>query len=470
MNFHVMTLFPEMIEQALQTSILGRAIKNGCIGVKAVNIRDYTKDKHKKVDDYPYGGGAGMLIQAQPVYDCFQAVRADVEQRKGKAVADRLRVVYLTPQGQCFHQALAGKLAEEEELVFLCGHYEGVDERVLEEIVTDYLSIGDYVLTGGELPALVIMDAVARLVPGVLHNEVSADLETFHDDLLEYPQYSRPVEWHGKRVPEVLLSGDHKKVDEWRREQSRERTKCLRPDLYEKYQRRQEVIHSLLKKNKALYIDMTEALQRGREELIYAEDDGVIVGDRQTGICRLAAFSEKAAVKLVKRAAAESKFNQYVLHQPSLLVPLEEMYQVEGCTPFRQAVYNSRIAPTIKKRIEIRSLTPVYQQEILQHSSAVSESCIKEQLEKGRLFGAFVEENLAGFAGLHQGGGLGLLYVDKPYRRKGIGRTMLSYLISQQLSEGLTPYAVAAESQAALALFRQLGMKLGKESVYWVKR
>lgn len=230
-NFHVMTLFPGMILQGLNTSIMGRAIASGIISLEAVNIRDYTLDKHKKVDDYPYGGGAGMLMQAQPVYDAYLSVARKVE---GKP-----RVIYVTPQGKTFHQEMANELAKEEELIFLCGHYEGVDERVLEEIVTDYVSIGDYVLTGGELPAMVMIDAIARLVPGVLHNDESAMTESFHNDLLEYPQYSRPEVWRDKRVPEILLSGNHAKVDEWRLAQSIERTKRLRPDLYEKWAGRQ---------------------------------------------------------------------------------------------------------------------------------------------------------------------------------------------------------------------------------------
>ena len=242
-NFHILTLFPEMVMQGLHTSILGRAAERGYISMEAVNIRDYTHDKHGKVDDYTYGGGAGMLMQAQPVYDAWQAVADQIasRQRSGSSAdacsmpAKRTRVIYVTPQGKTFHQKMAQEMAQEEDLIFLCGHYKGIDERVLEEIVTDEVSIGDYVLTGGELPAMVMIDAIARLAPGVLHNEDSAVTESFHDSLLEYPQYSRPEVWHGRRVPAILLSGDHARVDAWRLEQSIERTRQRRPDLYEKY-------------------------------------------------------------------------------------------------------------------------------------------------------------------------------------------------------------------------------------------
>ena len=227
--FHVLTLFPEMVLQGLSPSVIGRACEKNIITLNAVNIRDYTKDRHGKVDDYPYGGGAGMLMQAQPVYDAYQSVIDRIGGEKPR------RVIYVTPQGKPFHQKMAKELSAEEELIFLCGHYEGIDERVLEEIVTDEISLGDYVLTGGELAAMVMVDAIARLVPGVLHNGESAETESFGDGLLEYPQYSRPEIWHGKRVPEILLSGDHAKVDAWRLEQALLRTKERRPDLYEKY-------------------------------------------------------------------------------------------------------------------------------------------------------------------------------------------------------------------------------------------
>lgn len=226
MNFHILTLFPEMVMQGLNTSIIGRAVDRGLLSIEAVNIRDFTLDKHKKVDDYPYGGGAGMLMQAQPVYDAWNSI----VQRIGY----RPRTIYLTPQGPTFEQSMAKGFALEQELIFLCGHYEGIDERVLEEIVTDYVSIGDYVLTGGELPAMVMVDAISRMVPGVLTNDESGSTESFEGNLLEYPQYSRPEEWMGKKVPPILLSGNHQKVDEWRREQSVIRTRERRPDLLEK--------------------------------------------------------------------------------------------------------------------------------------------------------------------------------------------------------------------------------------------
>lgn len=227
MQITVLTLFPEMIMQNAGVSILGRALSSGLIRINAVNIRDYANNKHGKVDDYPYGGGAGMVMQAEPVYRAYEAVTKDLKTKP--------RVIYLDPKGMTFDQKMAHELAAEEELILLCGHYEGVDERVLNEIVDDHVSIGDYVLTGGELPAMVMIDAIARLLPGVLHNEESSQSETFENHLLEYPQYSRPEVWHGESVPEVLLSGHHENVEKWRHEQSVRKTLQNRPDLFEKY-------------------------------------------------------------------------------------------------------------------------------------------------------------------------------------------------------------------------------------------
>lgn len=226
MKFYILTLFPEMVANGLNTSIICRAAEAGLLQIEAVNIRDYSANKHQKVDDYPYGGGAGMLMQAQPVYDAWRSV----VERIGK----KPRCVYVTPQGRTFTQQDAKEFAKEEEMILLCGHYEGIDERVLEEIVTDYMSIGDYVLTGGELPAMVMVDAVSRMVPGVLGNEESGSFESFEGNLLEYPQYSRPEEWNGRRVPPVLLSGHHKNIEQWRRRQSILLTGRRRPDLLEK--------------------------------------------------------------------------------------------------------------------------------------------------------------------------------------------------------------------------------------------
>ena len=313
MFFHIMTLFPEMIDVVCRTSIIGRAVSSGVIQIKTYQIRDFSADeKHHKVDDYTYGGGAGMLMQAQPVYDCYQYVLSCISEKrehnseipdtqiqtysgkipntknredkneitckksdedvnkarysknsdiideitctkknnnadeitctKKRIIADEItdnhrsrRTLYVTPQGRPFTQEMARTYAQCDDLVILCGHYEGVDERVLEEIGAERVSIGDYVLTGGELPAMVIADAVARLVPGVLSNEESAQTESFDDGLLEYPQYTRPEVWRERRVPEILLSGDHAKVDAWRHEQALSRTRDLRPDLYAEY-------------------------------------------------------------------------------------------------------------------------------------------------------------------------------------------------------------------------------------------
>ena len=237
MQYYIMTLFPEMFQGCLQDSILGRASRKGLIGFETFNIRDYSTDKHRHVDDYPYGGGAGMVMQPGPIYDCWADITKDM--------AKKPRVLYMTPQGRVFDQKAAQELAQEESLIFLCGHYEGVDERIIEEIVTDEFSIGDYVLTGGELPAMVMIDTISRLIPGVLGNQDSAPGDSFQDGLLEYPQYTRPEVFHGKSVPEVLLSGHHANIETWRREQSLKRTKERRPELLESPQVRDSLTKNL---------------------------------------------------------------------------------------------------------------------------------------------------------------------------------------------------------------------------------
>lgn len=246
MNYHILTLFPDMVLDGLHTSIIGRAVEKGLLSIEAIDIRDYSTDKHRHVDDAPYGGGAGMVMQPMPVCDAYDALCA----RLGK----KPRVIYMTPQGTVFNQKIAEELAQEEDLVFLCGHYEGIDERALELIATDYLSIGDYVLTGGELPAMVMIDCISRLVPGVLNNQASAEVESFHDNLLEYPQYTRPEEYRGLRVPEVLLSGHHKNIEAWRRQQSIKRTLERRPDL---------LAEAVLSKKEAEYLKKLKNERKG---------------------------------------------------------------------------------------------------------------------------------------------------------------------------------------------------------------
>lgn len=224
MKIDIMTLFPEMCESVLSESIVGRAIKNGRIEVVCHNIRDYTLDKHNRVDDTPYGGGKGMVMQADPIYRCYCDIVKDYEKKP--------YTIYMSPQGKVLTQQISIELSKKEHIVILCGHYEGVDERVLEEIIDEEISIGDYVLTGGELPALVLVDTVARLCDGVLADSVCFEEESHYSGLLEYPHYTRPETWHNRTVPEVLLSGHHANIEQWRYEQSLERTKQKRPDMY----------------------------------------------------------------------------------------------------------------------------------------------------------------------------------------------------------------------------------------------
>lgn len=226
MNFHILTLFPEMFDGVLHSSMLGRAEEKGILKFNLINIRDFSGNKHNRVDDAPYGGGRGMVMQAPPVYDAYESIASHFG---GKPY-----VIYMSPKGKVFNQQKAIELSQKENLVLLCGHYEGIDQRVLDEIVDEEISIGDYVLTGGEIPAMTVIDSVSRMIDGVLSNEDSFTDESHYDGLLEYPHYTRPPEFHGQKVPEILLSGDHAKIAAWRRRESLLITKAKRPDMYEK--------------------------------------------------------------------------------------------------------------------------------------------------------------------------------------------------------------------------------------------
>lgn len=456
MKFHVMTLFPEMIENGLNTSILGRAAQKGIISFEAVNIRDYTQDKHGKVDDYPYGGGAGMLIQAQPVFDTYQAIIEDMQEKP--------RTIYLTPQGRTFDQKMAKELAQEKNLVFLCGHYEGVDERVLEEIVTDYVSIGDYVLTGGELPVMVMIDAISRMVPGVLNNDVSAETETFHNDLLEYPQYTRPEVWHEKEVPQVLLSGNHKNITAWRLEQSVAKTKERRPELYKKYCKKQEIIKRLARK-KRLYIHMMEFLNRGIGEVIYEKDMNLLL--RGEDVFMISATSKEEAEKMLQNRP-EIATNEVISTQEFINEVLKEKYGMQVRFAFRQACYTKKVPLTVRYK-DIRVLQPEHLKYVLQNYHYAPEGYLQERIQTGAMFGAFMGEVPVGFIGLHAEGSMGMLFVEEVYRRQGIGAALESYLINLQLARGETPYCQVMEgNKISEVLQEKLGLYLSEEILWWL--
>lgn len=464
MNFDILTLFPEMVENGLNTSIIGRAKEQGSISIKAHNIRDYTKDKHKKVDDYPYGGGAGMLMQAQPIYDCFLAVKEKIEKTGTKAP----RVIYVTPQGKTFNQSLAEEFAKEDNLIFLCGHYEGVDERVLEEIVTDYVSIGDYVLTGGELPAMVMIDAVSRLVDGVLNNEESAQTETFHNCLLEYPQYSRPEEWREKRVPDVLLSGNHKKIESWRLEQSMQRTKERRPDLYEKY----EVLkrcEAYLMQNKLHHMDMIETLKRGNAELLYFENDGVLLKEKNSGVYMLTVTDKENGERILSYMKEMPEL--FVSHQEfmnDLICEKLHLYTEQECT---QWVYTRKEPLPVKKSMDIRKLDMEHAALVKRHYKLGDDAYLEERIKSGSMYGIFENDTPAGFAGMHSEGSIGMLEVLEEYRGKGYGKALEAFCINVHLRQGFTPYGqVIVGNEASVHLQKSLHLYPAKEKVYWLEK
>lgn len=467
MKFHVLTLFPEMIEQAFHTSITGKAVEHGRIGLETVNIRDYTQNKHKKVDDYPYGGGAGMLMQAQPVYDAYESVRRRLEQEKDGAETGRLRCIYVTPQGTVFTQEMAQELAQEEHLAFLCGHYEGIDERVLEEIVTDYVSIGDYVLTGGELPALVMMDAIARMVPAVLHNEESAQTESFHRNLLEHPHYSRPEIWHGKTVPEVLLSGDHKKIADWRQAESVRRTRERRPDLYAQYQRTEKIIDRLLR-DKVLHIDMTDSLNRDSAKILYAEAGGTVLQEKQSGLLQLSVW-EPAAIPEILGVLREKTLcgGTALIHQEALLRALQEEEADTKEEAYLQAVYTRKVSFPAVKKIILRKLDEKTAAAELNRAGIENQGLLLDTF-----YGAVEGDRIMGFIGLHQSGSIGVLYVGEEYRRRGIAQALETDCINRLQRAGRAAYCrIRTEDTAALCLQEKLGLRISRTPVLlWKKQ
>lgn len=472
MNFHVLTLFPDMIMQSIGHSITGRAIKENLISVEAIDIRDYTKDKHRKVDDYPYGGGAGMLMQAQPVYDAFSSVVGKMEQGRTK------RVIYVTPQGRPFNQRMAEEFASSDDLIFVCGHYEGIDERVLEEIITDYVSIGDYVLTGGELPALVMMDAVARLVPGVLGNDISSDTESFHGDLLEYPQYSRPAVWHGKEVPKVLLSGNEREIKKWRMEQSVLRTKERRPDLYDRFMRLENWKTRLLME-KRNHIDMIECIQRGNAVILAETENELCILDKVSNVCYHTCLGMPVTVETVTE---NIKFC-VVLHQQAA----KELLLASG--GWEEDIDCYLLCYTNKEKLPITGLYRndglpredgfVIKQMTLaelpymkEHYTRVSDEEYQRFLiSNGRMYGAFFGEKQVGFIGKHDTGEIGLLFVEPEYRQRHIGTALETFLINKELEAGNVPYgAVIVGNTISDRLQEKLGLYKSKNLIHWMNR
>ncbi len=457
MKFHILTLFPEMVPAGLGASVIGRAIERKLIEVNAVNIRDYTSDRHGSVDDYTYGGGAGMLLQAQPVFDAHRAVAG------GKT----LRTIYVTPQGKPFNQRLAQELARERELIFLCGHYEGIDERVLEEVVTDYVSVGDYVLTGGELPAMVMVDAIARLLPGVLGNQTSAHRESFHNDLLEYPQYTRPEEWRGRRVPPVLLSGNRKRIEEWRLNQARERTERIRPDLYQRYLQKEEAIRRLARK-KRNNIHLMETLARGDGEILYERGDSLLVCNPGCDFCLIEAGEREdaqAMLSLIPQSCELVLTGQRFVAE--MLCAHLGFFVFHEC---HQLCFTRREALPVRYG-DIRELGEADIAYVQERYRLLQPRYAKERIRAGAMYGAFAEGRQVGFAGIHEDGSMGMLYVDEEFRGRGIGAALEAYVINRELEAGHIPYAhVAVGNEDSLRLQEKLGLYRADRTVWWLGR
>ena len=488
--------------QGLLTSITGRAVKQNKIAIEATNIRDYTLDKHAKVDDYPYGGGAGMLMQAQPVYDAYRSVADKIPEGAKK------RVVYVTPQGTPFTQQMAQDFAACDDLILLCGHYEGIDERVLEEVVTDYVSIGDYVLTGGELASMVIVDAVARLVPDVLNNDQSAETESFHGNLLEYPQYSRPEVWHDKKVPQVLLSGNQKKINEWRLEQSVIRTQERRPDLYAKYEELQECKKCMMRQ-KLLHIDMIELINRGRARIVYHDADEILLRDMISGIyfhTRMAEVPrieepsnvqardlgedanrpdelqnwDTAEWKLLQEISKDERIECIAIHQRELVPFMEKYFHLKTDMECLQGAYTRREKLPVRglygpdgrgeNGFSIRTLTEEFIPFVAEHYSEIgSPEYVTERILHGAVYGAFYEEKIVGFIADHEEGSIGMLYVLPEYRKRHVAMALETYCMNLAVERGEIPYGqVVLGNEASIRLQEKMGICFAKGTVVWM--
>lgn len=481
MKFTILTLFPDMVMAGLNDSIIKRGMDSGLLEVGAVNIRDFSADKHKRVDDYTYGGGAGMLMQAEPVYQAISSVTSESQKKT--------RVVYVTPQGRPFCQKMAEEFAKEEQLVLLCGHYEGIDERVLEECVTDYVSIGDYVLTGGELASMVIVDAVARLVPGVLHNETSAETESFHGELLEYPQYSRPEEWHGKRVPEVLLSGNSKKIREWRLTEAEKRTKERRPDLYEKYQLLQ-LAKKRLSVRKIHHMDMIEAINRGRATLIYMDETECLLMENQSGTYFHTTY--EATNQETYRPHFLDELGSESLDKIILLMEHNEgcVSEIEKALGLRMEYKNHTCALTRREKLPIRGL---YAEDGKEGPTGISiepltlsdldyalglyklqfddPEYMKHRIENDPMYLARFHGAPAGIMGMHVDGSIGMLEVDPAFRRNHIGFALETYLYNKMIENGEIPYGyIFHTNQISIDMQEKLGMYVAKEYSFWLHK
>lgn len=503
MRFHILTLFPEMVMQGLMTSITGRAVKQNKIAIEATNIRDYTLDKHAKVDDYPYGGGAGMLMQAQPVYDAY------------RSVADRLpdgarkRVIYVTPQGTPFTQQMAQDFAGSDDLILLCGHYEGIDERVLEEIVTDYVSIGDYVLTGGELASMVIVDAVARLVPEVLNNDQSAETESFHGNLLEYPQYSRPEVWHDKKVPDVLLSGNQKKIGEWRLEQSVQRTKKRRPDLYARYAELQDCKNWMMRQ-KLLHIDMIELINRGRARIVYRDADELLLRDMISGIyfhTRMAdapqmddkpsnmqtrdletnanrpdALQNGNATewKLPQELGKDERIECIAIHQREMVPFMEKYFHLKTDMECIQGAYTRKEKLPVRglygpdgrgeNGFSIHVLTEEFIPFVTEHYSEIgTEEYVTDRIRHGAVYGAFYDEKIVGFIANHEEGSIGMLYVLPEYRKRHVAMALETYCMNLAIERSEIPYGqIVLGNKPSISLQEKMGICFAKGMIVWM--
>ncbi len=493
MNFHILSLFPDMVTEGLATSITGRAMKQGKLNIEAVDIREFSTDKNKRVDDYTYGGGAGMLMQAQPVYGAWKSVTERIretkkQKEKGQNQDRKIRTIYATPQGTPFSQILAKDFAKEEDLIILCGHYEGIDERVLEEVVTDYVSIGDYVLTGGELAAMVIVDAVSRLVPGVLHNEASAETESFHGELLEYPQYTRPKVWHEKEVPDVLLTGNPKEIDKWRKEQSVLRTKMRRPDLYRKYHELEQ-IKELLYTQKLLHIDMINAITRGCVETAFFEKEEILLYDRGADIYYHTNLSKNSRQSFLQELRIEENellskhpCSCLVLHQQKFVKRAERLFDLKRSLVCNQVVYTKHEKAPVSglyrpdgKRMQnglvIRTLEACHAQIVSETYLNMGEDYVRARIAEGTMIGAFIEEKLAGFAGIHNDGEIGMLFVYPAYRNRKIAKALVTSLINKKLDMGQIPFGqIMIKNENSRRLAESLGLHFAKSPVYWLEK